>query len=106
MINPECEELMLECLEDFRYIDNSIYSDSMWFILDNFIESVVEHSYNSIFESDSSTNIGEILDSIVDDYELDDEEDYYIDDEDINLDEDSLIDEFLYNSGLDEEGDE
>ncbi len=72
MTNPECDKLLLESIVEFEEIDNPVFSESMWFIVDNYINQSVTEAVNSIFDTDSDDEITDIISRI---FELQDIED-------------------------------
>lgn len=64
MTNPECDKLLLESIFEFEEIDNPVFSESMWFIVDNYINQSVTEAVNSIFDTDSDDEITDIISKI------------------------------------------
>lgn len=64
MTNPECDKLLLESVIEFEEIDNPIFSESMWFIVDDYINRVVTEAVNSIFNSSSDDEITDIISKV------------------------------------------
>lgn len=64
MTNPECDKLLLESIIEFEEIDNPVFSESMWFIVDNYINQSVTEAVNSIFDTDSDDEITDIISRI------------------------------------------
>lgn len=56
-MDPICEELMLESVKEFDEIDDEIYSESVFYLVDEYIDECVNKSMNNIFSSDSDNTV-------------------------------------------------
>ena len=56
-MDPICEELMLESVKEFDEIDDEIYSESIFYLVDEYIDECVNKSMNNIFSSDSNNTV-------------------------------------------------
>lgn len=106
-MNSICEELMLESIKDMDDIDNDIYSESVFYIVDEYIDDYVEESMTNIFSSDSNSTVYNALNDLIntpiksDESDTQDDSDFtYIDwapenQEYYDCSEEELRDEFL-----------
>ena len=52
-----CEELMLESIKEMDEIDDEIYSESMFYLVDEYIDNYVNEYMTNIFNSDSDNTV-------------------------------------------------
>ena len=109
-MNRICEDMIEECLNEFDEIDDEIYSESMLWLVDDYIDSHITECMSNIFTSDSETTVYDALSNFVsilnntDDSGSDTDSDYsmtaiapevYTDD---TIDAEDLRDEFVQNT--------
>lgn len=52
-----CEQFMLESIEEMNQIDDEIYSESMFYLVDEYIDDYVNESMTNIFNSNSDNTV-------------------------------------------------
>ena len=67
-MDPICEELMLESVKEFDEIDDEIYSESIFYLVDEYIDECVNKSMNNIFSSDSNNTVYTALADLINSY--------------------------------------
>ena len=66
-MNAICEELMTESIEEFDEIDDPIFGESVWYVVDDYIESYVEAYMSDIFNSNSETTVYDAINDLMND---------------------------------------
>ena len=89
MVNSACEDLMIECINQFQKIDDPIYSESVWFVVDKYVDEAIQEGMGSIFDSDSDTTVSSLLSDL---FGIDNREGL---DPTIFISEDDLEEEFI-----------
>ena len=64
-MDPICEELMIESIKEMDDMDDDIYSESMFYLVDQYIDDYVEESMSNIFNSDSENTIYSTLNDLI-----------------------------------------
>lgn len=64
-MNPVCEELMLESIEEMDEIDNEIYSEAVFYLVDEYIDNYVQEAMSNIFSSDSTSTVYDSLNDLI-----------------------------------------
>lgn len=60
-----CEALMLESIQEMDEIDDEIYSESVFYLVDKYIDEYVEESMTNIFNSDSTNTVYQSLNDLI-----------------------------------------
>lgn len=64
-MDPICEELMIESIKEMDDMDDDIYSESMFYLVDQYIDDYVEESMSNIFNSDSENTVYSTLNDLI-----------------------------------------
>ena len=64
-MDPICEELMIESIKEMDDMDDDIYSESMFYLVDQYIDDYVEESMSNIFNSDSENTVYSALNDLI-----------------------------------------
>lgn len=64
-MDPICEELMIESIKEMDDMDDDIYSESMFYLVDQYIDDYVEESMSNIFNSDSENTVYLALNDLI-----------------------------------------
>ena len=64
-MDPICEELMIESIKEMDEMDDDIYSESMFYLVDQYIDDYVEESMSNIFNSDSENTVYSALNDLI-----------------------------------------
>lgn len=64
-MDPICEELMIESIKEMDEMDDDIYSESMFYLVDQYIDDYVEESMSNIFNSDSENTVYLALNDLI-----------------------------------------
>ena len=64
-MDPICEELMIESIKEMDDMDDDIYSESMFYLVDQYIDDYVEESMSNIFNSDSENTVYSVLNDLI-----------------------------------------
>jgi len=64
-MNRICEDMIEECLNEFDEIDDEIYSESVLWLVDDYIDSHITECMSNIFTSDSETTVYDALSNFV-----------------------------------------